>query len=203
MTGEGVPGAAALVARMLDVIEHEIVPLTRRGVARGDKVFGAAILRRTDRATVVAATNGETANPLWHGEIQALRAFYEIPADRRPPARECLFLSTHEPCPLCLSAITWAGFDNFHYLFGYGDTAERFDIPHDLRILEEVFGVAGGAYRRRNAYWTAYGLPEMIAALPEAERAPLAARVRALEEVYAALSDAYQARKGGADIPLP
>ena len=34
-----------VVARLLDVVETAIVPLTEAGVARGDKVFGAAILR--------------------------------------------------------------------------------------------------------------------------------------------------------------
>ena len=34
----------ALATRFLDVVEHDIVPLTRAGVERGDKVFGGAIL---------------------------------------------------------------------------------------------------------------------------------------------------------------
>ena len=34
-----------VVARLLDVVENDIVPLTEVGVARGDMVFGAAILR--------------------------------------------------------------------------------------------------------------------------------------------------------------
>ena len=63
-------------------------------------------------------------------------------------AAACLFLSTHEPCSLCLSAITWAGFDNFHYLFGYVDTRDAFNIPHDLRILSEVFRIENGDYAR-------------------------------------------------------
>ncbi len=37
-----------LATRFLDVIERDIVPLTRAGVARGDKVFGGAILRKSD-----------------------------------------------------------------------------------------------------------------------------------------------------------
>ena len=129
---------AAFPHRLLDVIRGDIVPLTRAGVARGDKVFGAAILLKADLSLVAAATNEEMANPLWHGEVSAIRRFHELPADARPAPAECVFLATHEPCSLCLSAITWAGFDNFHYLFAYRSTAEDFAIPHDLRILEEV-----------------------------------------------------------------
>jgi tRNA(Arg) A34 adenosine deaminase TadA len=99
----------ALATRFLDVIEHDIVPLTRAGVERGDKVFGGAILRKADLSLVLAATNRETENPLFHGEISTLSAFFALAVSARPAPEDCLFLSTHEPCSLCLSAITWAG----------------------------------------------------------------------------------------------
>ncbi len=91
------PGPALLTGRFLDVIEHDIVPMTRAGVAAGNKVFGAAILRKADLSLVVADTNRETANPLFHGEISTLNSYYVLPAEKRPTARDCLFLSTHEP----------------------------------------------------------------------------------------------------------
>ncbi len=194
---------ARMTERLLTVIEDEIVPLTRVGVARGDKVFGAAILAKADLSLVVAGTNEETENPLWHGEMTAIRRFHELPAAARPAPADCLFLATHEPCSLCLSAITWAGFDNFHYFFPYESTAEDFAIPHDLRILDEVFSVADGAYRRRNAFWTAHSLPEAIAALSDAARAPLERRAQKLRTVYGELSATYQAHKGEGEIPLP
>ena len=192
----------ALAARFLQVIEEDIVPKTRAGVAAGNKLFGAAILRKSDLSLVVAATNAETENPLFHGEISTLNAFYRMPAKSRPATRDCLFLSTHEPCPLCLSAITWAGFDNFTYLFGYESTRDAFAIPHDLKILEEVFGVKDGGYRRQNAFWTARSLADLVAEAPEPERTALATRIVSLTETYAALSATYQAGKGEADIPL-
>jgi tRNA(Arg) A34 adenosine deaminase TadA len=141
------------VSRLLEVIENHIAPLTWEGVRRGDKIFGAAILRRSDGSVVVAGTNEETQCPLWHGEVVAIRKFHEMAAAERPSPKECLFLSTHEPCSLCLSAITWSGFDNFHYLFSYEDSRDDLAIPHDLRILEEVFGCADGYYRSTNVYW--------------------------------------------------
>jgi tRNA(Arg) A34 adenosine deaminase TadA len=191
-----------LADRLLGVIEQDIVPLTRQGVLSGNKLFGAAILMRQDLSLVVAATNRETENPLWHGEISTLNEFYAIPADKRPEARDCLFLSTHEPCSLCLSAITWAGFDNFYYLFGYGDTRDAFNIPHDLRILKEVFGVSEGAYRRRNSFWTSRSVDELVAESPKPEKSCLDARIERLKEVYAGLSEIYQQGKAGTHIPL-
>ena len=37
-----------MIDRLFDVIEQDIVPRTRAGVAAGNKVFGAAILRKDD-----------------------------------------------------------------------------------------------------------------------------------------------------------
>ena len=201
---EGLGGYAgtALVAALLAALETGIVPETRRAVAAGNKIFGAALLRKSDLSLVLAAGNAETANPLWHGEVNLLRRFYELPAAARPPTRDLVFLSSHEPCSLCLSAITWAGFDNFFYLFGHEDSRDSFAIPHDLRILKEVFGLDAGGYRERNAYWASFSIPALIASLPQAARTPLSARVDALKAAYAGLSAAYQAGKADSDIPL-
>ena len=113
-----------LIDRLLATIEHDIVPLTQDGVRRGNKVFGAAILNKQDLSLVVAGTNHETENPLWHGEIYAIKSLYEMPSEQRPAPKDCLFVATHEPCTLCLSAITWAGYDNFYYLYSHEDSRE-------------------------------------------------------------------------------
>ncbi|PRC59018.1 tRNA-specific adenosine deaminase, partial [Mycobacterium sp. ITM-2017-0098] len=63
------PHPAPIVSRLLEVISSEILPLTDRGVAGGNKVFGAAVLAKSDLSVVIAGTNDETDNPLWHGEI--------------------------------------------------------------------------------------------------------------------------------------
>lgn len=198
----------ATADRLLDVIEHEIVPLTRDGVTAGNKLFGAAILRKDDLATVVASTNNETENPLWHGEIHAIKTFFELPADARPSVGDCVFLATHEPCSLCLSGIAWSGFDNVTYLFSHQDSADEFAIPHDLRILKAVYAVpdpdrdapAPGRdlYNRTNDYFTSTDLAAAVRDAPE-----LAARVEGLATTYADLSATYQAHRGGGEIALP
>ena len=192
----------SLVDRLLEVIENDILPKTEIGVVRGNKIFGAAILRKDDRALVLAETNNETENPLWHGEVHCLKRFYEMPAADRPDTGECLFLATHEPCPLCLSAITWAGFDNFHYLFSHEDSRDAFAIPHDLRILKEVFRLEPGGYNRANAFWKSFGIPELVGGLPAAERSRMERRIAAISARYDELSALYQAGKSGNAIPL-
>ncbi len=192
--------ATTIAGRLLDVIDEDILPLTERGVAAGNKVFGAAILRKDDLSLVIAGTNDETANPLLHGEVRTLNEFYARTV--RPKTEDLIFLATHEPCTLCMSAITWAGFDNFYYLFSHQDSRDSFAIPHDLRILHEVFGLEPGGYRHSNAYWTAYSIPALIDAENEALRADLTTKQERIRDRYARLSQQYQESKSSNDIPL-
>lgn len=193
---------AALIDRLFDVIEHDIVPKTQEGVAKGNKLFGAAILRKSDLSLVLAETNNEIENPLWHGEVHCLKRFYEMPKADRPETRDCIFLATHEPCSLCLSAITWAGFDNFHYLFSHEDSRDSFAIPHDLKILKEVFTLEPGGYNAQNAYWKSYSLRKLLRDLPQIERQRLETRVATISATYDDLSSHYQDSKADNDIPL-
>lgn len=188
--------------RLFDVIEHDIVPRTEAGVAKGNKLFGAAILRKSDLSVVIAETNNEMENPLWHGEVHALKRFYELPKADRPETRDCIFIATHEPCSLCLSAITWSGFDNFYYLFSHEDSRDAFAIPHDLKILKEVFTLEPGGYNAENEFWKSYGLRAMVRDLPGADRQRLEERIAVIANRYDSLSEAYQASKADNDIPL-
>lgn len=191
--------------RVLTVIEKEIVPLTREGAAKGNKLFGAAVLRKADLSTVLVATNTETENPLLHGEITAINLFYDIPKDQRPAASDSVFIATHEPCPLCLSGITWGGFDNFFYLFSYEDSRDEFGIPHDIRMLDSIFRCPDGTYNEKNAYWSAWGLPAMVDSLSVEARASFHQRISSIRSTYDDISDTYQRLKAegaSADVPL-
>ena len=120
--------------KILNIFLEKVLPLTEKGVARGSKIFGAAIIKKDDLSVVIAETNNEIENPLWHGEMHTLKKFYELDANTRPNEKDCMFLSSHEPCSMCLSAITFSGFDNFYYLFPYASTNDDFNIPHDLNL---------------------------------------------------------------------
>lgn len=191
-----------LCKRLLDVVESEVLPLSRKGVAAGNKIFGAAVLRKSDLSLVIAGTNNEVENPLNHGEISTLNAFYALPTGQRPATGDCIFVSTHEPCSLCLSAITWAGFDNFFYFFGYQDTRDAFNIPHDLRILEEVFKVKDGAYARQNVFWNAEDLVALSNDIGDNGAASRSEQIARIRVAYDDLSQIYQASKSDNDIPL-
>lgn len=98
-----------------------------------------------------------------------------------------------------MSAITWAGFDNFYYFYSHEDSRDAFAIPHDLVILKELFGLEPGGYRRRNAFWTAYAIDDLIAAVNQPELSAQRDRIR---RQYDAMSDQYQKSKGDNNIPL-
>lgn len=195
-----------LIDRLLTVIEAEILPLTQEGVRKGNKVFGAAMLKKSDLSTIIAGTNHETENPLWHGEIYTINQYYEMvnrDESRRVDPKNVIFFATHEPCTLCSSAITWGGYDNFYYLFSHEDSRDAFNIGHDLKILKEVFKHDPGGYERRNAYWTAYSVVDLIDNCDAKTRDGFLERVGKIKQIYAEMSDIYQRNKGEArNIPL-
>ena len=62
-----------LLDKFLDVFKTNILPLTSKGVGYGNKIFGAAIIKKEDYSLIVAGTNNEIENPMWHGEISTLK----------------------------------------------------------------------------------------------------------------------------------
>ncbi len=187
---------------ILNVFLKEVLPLTEKGVAKGSKIFGAAIIKKDDLSVVIAETNNEIENPLWHGEMHALKKFYELDANTRPNEKECMFLSSHEPCSMCLSAITFSGFDNFCFLFPYNDTNDEFNIPHDLNILKEVFKINDGEYNKENSYWKSQNINLLIEKLPSSKKEKILSQLREIKKKYQKLSNQYQENKDGNSIPL-
>ncbi|BGO94124.1 hypothetical protein NBRC10512_002897 [Rhodotorula toruloides] len=205
---------AKLLRLFLTTTLDKIVPLTQKGVESGSKVFGAAVFEKESLEVVTVGTNHETESPLLHGEIQTIQQFYAIDRSTRPDAKNCIFFSTHEPCSLCLSGITWGGFDTFYYLFTYEDTRDAFSIPYDIDILKEVFQVPCGAcssppsssqplYNRTNKFFTSSPLSTLLSQIPAgAEKDELVALWEKVRGEYGRISGVYQEGKGEKGIPL-
>ena len=198
------PDPARLAARFLEIIETDIVPKTRAGVAAGNKVFGAAILRKDDLSLVLAGTNAETENPLFHGEIATLNAFYRLAAAGAPgdsasacssrPTSPARSVSPRSPGPASTTSPT-------------SSPMRRPATPSPFRMIcaswKRCSAWRTARYRRANAFWTsALDRRPRGGHAGRAERAVLEARIDTLGGVYADLSAAYQARKGDTGIPL-
>ena len=188
--------------KLLNIFLNEVLPLTEKGVVKGNKIFGAAIIKKDDLSVVVTETNNEIENPLWHGEMHAIKKFYEIDSNIRPSEKDCIFLSSHEPCSMCLSAITFSGFDNFYYFFPYTSTNNEFNIPHDLNILKEVFKITDGEYNKENSYWKSQNINLLIENLPTSKKENILNQLDEIKKKYQKLSNLYQENKDGNSIPL-
>ena len=183
-------------------ILNEIIPATKISVTEGNKIFGAAILSKNDYSTLVVGTNNEIVNPLYHGEISTINKFFSSNLSKKIKPSECIFLSTHEPCSLCLSAITWSGFNIFYYFFPYSETKDSFKIPHDLNILKEIFNIQNGSYNKDNNYWKSYSIIEEVNKLNNQEKHKLQENIKKIYQEYKKLSNFYQKSKKLNKIPL-
>ena len=146
--------------------------------------FGAAIVVLT--SPLVAETNVKVGFGMGESTI---KKFFEL-ADH-PDPKECILLSTHEPCSMCLSSIAWSGFPQIYFLFGYEQTRNAFNIPYDIQILNEVFNCPKPS--RKNKFFESFSLQEMVSQLSEPDLAK--ARLEKLQRIYNELSDVYQARE--------
>lgn len=83
--------------------------------------FGTIIVDRGSGGVVAEGLNRAEQNPIWHGEMDALRKL-DPAVDR---SRLTLY-TTAEPCPMCQAAILWSDIDEVVYgtsietLIGFG-----------------------------------------------------------------------------------
>ena len=198
-----------LISKLLDVIENNIIPLTENGVSNGNKIFGGAILKNNGDV-IICGTNKETECPLYHGEISTIKNYYDSKLNYNFNNNECIFLSTHEPCSMCLSAITWSGFKKIYYFFGYDMTTNNFNIPHDINILKQVFNKKGkneNYYNKHNQYFNSFHILDIIENIKDNNnnketRRQLMNRVNNIKKKYDNLSIKYQNSKSTNNIPL-
>lgn len=92
---------------------QQAIDLSIENVANGGGPFGAVIVR--DGQVIATGTNRVTANcdPTAHAEVSAIRAACAKLGDFKLSG--CTIYSSCEPCPMCLSALYWAGVERIFY----------------------------------------------------------------------------------------
>lgn len=95
--------------------------IAEKNIDRGGGPFGAVIVREGE--VVAAGVNTVTLSndPTAHAEVNAIRE-----ACRKLGAfslKDCVVYSSCEPCPMCLSALYWAGVKRIYF----GNTKEDAD----------------------------------------------------------------------------
>jgi tRNA(Arg) A34 adenosine deaminase TadA len=74
---------------------------------------GVVIIRRTTGEIIARGFNRSVESPTFHGEIDAINRC--AAAHSRVDWTELDLYTTAEPCPMCQSAIEWAGISTVYY----------------------------------------------------------------------------------------
>ncbi len=110
------------------------IRLSEENIKSGGGPFGAVIARGDE--VIATGVNSVTRlnDPTAHAEVSAIRAACATLGSFKLPG--CTVYSSCEPCPMCLSALYWAGVARIYY----GNTkedAERIDFS-DKFIYDEL-----------------------------------------------------------------
>lgn len=113
---------------------QQAIDLSIENVANGGGPFGAVIVK--DNEVVAIGVNRVTANndPTAHAEVSAIRAACQNVGSFK--LEGCTIYTSCEPCPMCLSAIYWAGLSRICFANTKKD-AEDIDFS-DKFIYEEI-----------------------------------------------------------------
>ena len=92
---------------------QKAIDLSIENVANGGGPFGAVIVR--DGEIIATGANRVTANndPTAHAEVSAIRAACTKVQNFK--LEGCTCYTSCEPCPMCLSALYWAGVERIVY----------------------------------------------------------------------------------------
>ncbi|GHV54053.1 hypothetical protein FACS1894216_13260 [Synergistales bacterium] len=141
---------------MLEIMRDEVLPLAESVASVGNDLSGGAVIRRDTLTSVIVGADDQVENPVFHGEIDVINRFFKLPV--HPPAEDLLLVVTHEPCPMCATAIALAGFKELWVFFPFNDPT----IPDTTapRLYKNLFGVNG--VRKGNEFFERFYIREAI-----------------------------------------
>ena len=105
----------------------------------GNCGFGAVIVRDGQLVAQAHDTEKTAQDPTAHAEMTAIR---QAAVKYGRDLAGCQIISTHEPCPMCATAILWAGMDTIIYGHSIGEAIRQGRKRIDLSC-REIFDRAG------------------------------------------------------------
>jgi tRNA(adenine34) deaminase len=146
-------GGAAESSAPATALDLDAIPLTTHETAMRLAIaaakanpfypFGAVIIGAADRAVLAQGVNKGETNPILHGEIVAINDY--VGRHGNQGWADGILYTTGEPCPMCMSAIVWAGIGGVVYGSSITTLAEA-DIPQ-IMIGASVVRDAAPFYR--------------------------------------------------------
>ena len=105
----------------------------------GNNGFGAVIVKDGDVVSSSHDKEDTERDPTSHAEINAIREASRKLGKKLPG---CVLVSTHEPCPMCASAIVWSGITDIAYGYSIEDALMQGRKRMDFSC-KEVFSREG------------------------------------------------------------
>ncbi len=101
--------------------------------------FSAMIVERSTSRFLVAVNKVLTAkDPTAHAEIEAIRKA----GKKGFNFKDCVIICSGEPCPMCATAIAWAGMKEVYYLDPYKIANEKgFRLDQDVQRVNRLLNL--------------------------------------------------------------
>jgi tRNA(adenine34) deaminase len=111
----------------------------RHSLRQGNSGFGAVVVKKGAIIAAAHDTDRTSLDPTAHAEINAIRQ-----ASKTLPEGlgDCMLVATHEPCPMCSTALVWAGIKQLAYGYSIKESIRQGRKRIDLGC-EELFSRAG------------------------------------------------------------
>ena len=120
LTGLGRGVAAKTTLSSIPMTQHEAA--MRAAIAMGAQnpsyPFGAVITNASNGSILAKGVNQTFQNPVLHGEMVCINNYVSQQGNKN--WGDCVLYTTGEPCPMCMSALVWAGIGGVVY----GSSAE-------------------------------------------------------------------------------
>jgi len=99
----------------------------------GNNGFGAVIIQNKKIISTAHDTEDSQNDPLAHAELKAIKVATEKLGKN---LTGCILVSTHEPCPMCATAIIWSGISEIVYGYSIKDALAQGRRRIDLSCRE-------------------------------------------------------------------